>query len=213
MKIHLVICFLAAFLLTTPPSFAGITFGVKAGASFNSVHFTDADNTPHQIATYFNESVRSRAGFVGGVFSNAPLGKRFSFQAELLYVSKFWKSTFDNQNGLPPIDIYYSVGYLELPVLIQVTPFSLPTLKPSLYFGPSAAIKIRDIAYIKDGSNSFKTDSDYNNLDYGVIGGVNLCWRKLSLDLRYNFGRADITKGNLVKTTNRTFYIMTGYGF
>ena len=117
-------CLVAAFLfLLVSPSIlkADVQFGLRVGG--NSAKLTGNDLEDIEA------TVKSKVGFVGGVFLAFNLGKMITIEPEILYTMK--GGTVEDTTGEYSEKIYGD--YLEIPLLIKVK-IPLPGIKPVVLF-------------------------------------------------------------------------------
>jgi hypothetical protein len=138
-------------------------------------------NGPDANAVY-----ESRLGFVGGAFLIIPLGSSFSIHPEMIYSQKGGRI---NGND-------YQADYFEVPVLADIR-----IIGPlSLLAGPSfnALVSNRNIQNV-------------NNMDTGLIGGVQVLLGPIVVTGRYEIGLNDLN--DTERAHNGTFTFMAGLCF
>lgn len=163
------------------------SFGVKGGLNLANVGGKGVDDVDY------------KAGLNLGAFVSIPAGPMFAIQPE----------AFFSQKGNKVGDVKSSFNYLEIPVLLKLSP-SLPGdfVRPIFFAGPSAGILLGAKTDDTDVKDLMKT------ADFGLTIGGGVEFGKLSLDARYNLGLSDISKAssevsNAIK--NRAITVMLGY--
>ena len=180
-----------AFAQSTGTS-AGPRFGIKAGADLTSLSNNDS---------------KSKIGYYGGVFMNAPISGEFSIQPEVVYSLQGAKAKNSNDNG--KLDL----GYINVPVMFQynATPEFYLEAGPEFGFLVSAREKYdvngsTEKIDVKDGAQTF-------NFGIGLGAGYRFT-SNLSANLRYTAGITDVVKdhdGSSVR--NGVFQLGLGYTF
>lgn len=204
-----VVLALALAPLAAPAAHAGMAFGVKAGLSLSHVNaeLFDTDN---------------RNGFVGGVYGSFDVGPMLGLQPELLFVRK-GAELFSTDVVIGGID-FGSVGstldvdYLEIPLLLRISPPEPGPVDLRLLAGPVASIKI-DEKISTTGLIGYSLDTDQvKTADFGLaVGGAAAIQNgsmRVVAEGRYTFGLTNISDlpfGGDVK--NGSFYAMLGLEF
>ena len=175
MKKGLSYCLVAAFLfLLFSPSIlrADVQFGFRLGG--NSAKLTGDDLKD------FEATVKSKVGFVGGVFVAFNLGKMLTIEPEILYTMK--GGTVEGEYGEK-----ISADYLEIPLLIKVK-LPLPGIKPVVFVGPAVGFKLKE-KYELNGEEIPLEEKILKNNDYGAIFGAGVdIGRHFMIDVRYSLG-------------------------
>jgi hypothetical protein len=162
----------------------GISFGIKGGVNFSNIVKTGDGNFRTGYLT----------GYSAGVFINIPIVSRLSFEPELLYSTKGFKTAED---GLF-MDRTFSqtTSWIELPLLakIWITPTFNLVLGPQVSFLTKTTNKYEgtfaeiERTYYEEDSNSLR-----NSLVGGTIGvGIDIT-DNLSIGGRYAI---DLQKNN-----------------
>ena len=169
-------------------------FGITAGATFSSVR-TSGDLT-----------LSNRTGSTFGVSLQVPAGSTFTFQPELLFISKGAKFSSANSVG------NFRLDYVEIPLLLRYD-ISRGIIGPHIYLGPSAGFNVgcNVSGTLTSGTNTSTTCSNNNfkpkSLDYGITAGAgvdfNLGGLAATGGARYGIGLADIRSDNSTTFRNR----------
>ncbi len=181
---------LALVLVFASVSHSQVTYGVKGGIAYANVTGVDASGT---------SPIR---GFVGGAYLNISIPHIPSIQPELLFCTK----GENGELGSARIAIFYNPGritamrfsYLEVPVLIKLR-FSMPFLKPDLYFGPAMGILLSATGnYDTTGLPTRKIDitNGLRSVDWGIAFGVSVKIFVVRIDGRGTLGLSSLYNNN-----------------
>ena len=161
--------------------------GVKGGLNASSLFYTSqgANNKGERI------------GFHAGVFTQIPVGELFAIQPELLYTTKGASADY-NVVGFTGKNTF-KLNYAELPVLAT--------------FKLGQAVEIQAGPYISYLLNSNLTSNgdfgtgwgaisraNFNKVDYGVAGGLNIYFGNAFIGARYEQGLQRIANGGAAQT-------------
>lgn len=185
MRQTFLLLFFAAFL-----HFNGHTqLGVKAGFSLATLNETRTNISSDDIEK------RSILTPVLGLTFNLALTDRIHLQPELLYSRSGGRNAFDI---LIPTEVEHRIEYLEVPVLAKLQLGSEDALSFYVAAGPwvGYALKGQSKTTTTIGGTdlvnrydyTFDGDDDEKRFNYGLTGAAGIGIRKLSLDLRYNYG-------------------------
>ncbi|GAB3561003.1 porin family protein [Spirosoma luteolum] len=161
--------------------------GIKGGLNASSLFY----NSPS--ASNKNE----RIGFNAGVFAQAPLGEFLAIQPELLYTTKGAAADF-NVLGATGRNTF-KLNYAELPILLT---FKLGQAV-ELQAGPYAAYLLNSNV---NSNGSFGTGTaainrdNFNKVDYGLAGGLNIYFGKAFIGARYGQGLQKIANSGAAQT-------------
>lgn len=147
--------------------------GIKGGFNASTLY---VDNV---------EDRRERYGFHVGVFTQIPVGSLFAIQPELQYTTKGVSARYSALGATGRST--FRLNYVELPVLAT---FKLGN-SVDLQAGPYAGYLINsDVATDGDlGSGVREVNRDnFNKLDYGLAGGLNIYFGRALLGVRYGQG-------------------------
>jgi hypothetical protein len=175
-----------AFAQTSP------TFGIKAGVNVSSISDDGYDDT------------KSKVGFSGGLFLNAPLSEQFSIQPEVMYSQlgaktdyTFAGTTFANELKL---------DYITVPVMFQfrATPAFYIEAGPEFGFLVSAKNKTTVSNNNGSGSDVDELDKDaFNSFNMGAALGLGFdITPNFGVNARYIAGFSDVTKPESDPSTN-----------
>lgn len=175
---------LAAALLATGATFLNtsdavaqnrVRTGVKGGLSASSL-FYDSQGVSNK-----NE----RIGFHAGVFTQVPVGEFFAIQPELLYVNKGASADYDIV-GFTGRNTF-KLNYAELPVLATFKLGQAVELQAGPYVAYLLNSDLTSNGDFGTGRGAINRDN-FNKLDYGIAGGLNVYFGKAFIGARYEQG-------------------------
>jgi len=186
----------------------GLTAGLKAGMNIANIH---GDNV--------EDVWDSKIGICAGGFIACSLSDLFAIQPELLFTMKGAKA--EEEVLGETMKVTMKLNYLEIPVLAKLSIPIPGTVKPSLFVGPSLAIKLSGKGKVEYAGESEERDiEDLKSTDFGLVfgGGVDfaLGQGKLTVDARYTLGLTTTREpedGEEVDVKNGVISIMVGYSF
>jgi hypothetical protein len=161
--------------------------GLKGGLNASSLFYDS------QGVTNKNE----RIGFHAGIFAQAPIGEFFAIQPELLYMTKGASATYNvlGYNGKNT----FKLNYAELPVLATFKLGQAVELQAGPYVSYLLNSNINSNGDFGSGTNAINRDN-FNKVDYGVAGGLNLYFGKAFIGARYEQGLKQIASSGAAKT-------------
>ena len=192
----------------------GLTAGLKAGVSIANLHGDDV-----KLAEELGIEFSSKIGLCAGGFITYALNDMFAVQPELLFTMKGSKAEGEVEGE--PAKLTMKLNYLEIPVLAKL---SIPTpgdVRPSLFVGPSLAIKLTGKAKVESAVESEEADIEgLKSTDFGLVfgGGIDfaLGQGKLTVDARYTLGLTttrEPEEGDEIDIKNGVISLMVGYSF
>lgn len=159
----------------------GFVAGVKFGVGMAHFHGEDS------------ERARARLLVGGGAFLNYPLTPKVSLQPEILVSSKGGELESEGPSEVGSAGAYrsrYTLGYVEIPLLLKVMPWAEWPVRPNVFAGPALAVKV----FGDVGAES--TEERLKRLDWGAAAGAGVDFklntRRVMLDARYTFGLTNI---------------------
>lgn len=178
-----------SFLFHTPQAQAqsNARVGIKGGLNASSLYYDS------QGAANKNE----RLGFHVGVFAQAPVGDFFAIQPELLYMTKGASATY-NVLGFSGKNTF-KLNYAELPVLATFKLGSAVELQAGPYVSYLLNSNINSNGDFGTGTSAINRDN-FNKVDYGLAGGINLYFGKTFIGARYEQGFQQIANSGAAKT-------------
>lgn len=161
--------------------------GIKGGLNASSL-FYDSQGVNDK-----NE----RIGFHLGLFAQAPVGEFFAIQPELLYMTKGATATYDvvgfrGKNT-------FRLNYAELPVLATFKLGQAVELQAGPYVSYLLNSNINSNGDFGVGTSAINRDN-FNKIDYGVAGGLNVYFGKIFAGVRYEQGLQQIANSGAAKT-------------
>ncbi|GAB4028070.1 porin family protein [Spirosoma koreense] len=161
--------------------------GIKGGLNASSLFYDS------QGATNKNE----RIGFHVGVFAQAPIGEFFAIQPELLYMTKGASADY-NFVGFQGRNTF-KLNYAELPVLATFKLGKAVELQAGPYVSYLLNSNINTNGDFGTGSSAINRDN-FNKIDYGLAGGLNLYFGKAFIGARYEQGLQRIAESGGART-------------
>ncbi len=183
--------------------------GFKGGASF--ARFQGED---------ISYDVDTKNGFTFGGFLIVNVNDYFAIQPEILFIQKGTNgsvSAFEfSYHGVSYHEGYWEdkLSYLEAPVLFKLKIPTNARVEPSLYAGPSFAIKLEakekwestfsdsNGVLLYHGSGTEDISERINNVDLGVVFGgdlkINVKIAEVVIDARYSLSLTHIDAGVIV---------------
>lgn len=160
-----------AVLLIANSSFGQIRLGLKAGV--NAANFTGFDE------------YKMRAGFNAGPIVQINIAKLFFVQSELLYSLKGFKYDYEDSTWSDHSTI--SLRYITLPVLFG--------FKAGNSFSVKLGPEIGRLLSARNETVNFDISRLYKKFDVGGDLALAYSYKKLALDLRYNYGLKKLLHG------------------
>jgi len=148
--------------------------GVKLGFDLASIN-TDYNE--------LDELLDSRMGFIGGAYLTYNLNRQFAVQPEILYVSK------GAEKDLFIVTPYWSIRYLEIPVLLKFDLVPQGPVHPNLFAGPAMSILLSSEVGVLD--LSYDVADGMKSVDFGLVFGGGFDYKWFVFDARYTLGLAN----------------------
>ncbi|MEL6614952.1 MAG: porin family protein [Bacteroidota bacterium] len=157
--------------------------GFKAGLNAADVEVFET------VPTGLTES--PRIGGSGGVWARYDVSPTFALQAEALYSQKGTRIGVTGEEAGFVIDI----DYVEVPLVLRVTPAADPRLRFALYAGGAFAYKVSEtVSITSEGETSTNQGDDlFETNDAGVLAGLEIGSGNVGVDLRYTHGLMDVS--------------------
>lgn len=192
----------------------GPKFGFKGGLNFSQL-YVDQPNA---------EDENMKLGYHVGVFGKIPLTNFLALQPEVLYTNvgskiKYGGSDLAEALGIESGEVRFNLNYVQVPVaaVINIGPLNI-------HAGPYLAYLVS--ANVKDlkASDQEATDikdldtEDFNRIDYGLVGGLAIDIKGLTIGARYNHGWREIGDNGLAgrltnDSKNSVAQVYLGIGF
>ncbi|SFU38479.1 Outer membrane protein beta-barrel domain-containing protein [Pustulibacterium marinum] len=137
------------------------------------------------------EGLDSKTGYHFGIVGELGISEKFSIQPEVLYSTQ----------GAESEDVDFDINYLNVPILAKI--YFLRNI--SFQVGPQ-------FGYVTDQSGDGFDLANVDLKDYDLSGaaGVEVKFKSIFLQGRYNFGLSDVTDSG---TKNAVFQFSVGYNF
>ncbi|MDQ3292723.1 MAG: PorT family protein [Bacteroidota bacterium] len=191
----------------------GPKFGIKGGINFAQL-YVDQPNA---------EDENIKVGYHFGVFGKVPITDFLALQPEVLYTNvgakvTYGGSDFENLLGIEPGEIRFNLNYIQVPVALTVNIGPL-NVHAGPYISYLAGANIKDLKTSDlNPSDIKKLDrEDFNDFDYGLVGGVGFDVQNFTIGARYNYGFREVGKSDLAGTLtndskNSVAQIYIGFG-
>ena len=149
--------------------------GLKGGLNASSL-FYDSQGVNNKS---------ERIGFHAGVFSQISLGEFFAVQPELLYMTKGASADYNflGFNGKNT----FRLNYAELPVLATFKLGQAVELQAGPYVSYLLNSNINSNGDFGSGIGAINR-ANFNKVDYGIAGGLNIYFGKAFIGARYEQG-------------------------
>jgi len=178
------------------------TFGVLAGANLSKLGGKDASG------------LKTRTGFVGGVFGVFHANEFLGFEPEVLYSQKGAKASSGGVTGT------FKLDYVEVPLLARLDIPVTGSAEPFFVLGPAFGFQVKCEA--EGTSGGVTATASCSSLDIpnkkfdmsGTVGagvGFKAGKQTLSVSVRYTHGFTDVFSNSDAK--NRTWSFLGGIAF
>lgn len=160
-----------------------VYLGAHAGVMASSVLFDPA------VAGI--DLLQSPLSVNGGLVFRYVGHKVCALQVELNYMQRGWREVGDG------VDYRRQLDYLELPLLMQLY-FGKQHFRAFLNLGPQVGYCIRDVEYGQRlGQSVHQYEAITNRFDWGLAGGLGVCYRTnriglFQLEARFNYSLGSI---------------------
>lgn len=161
--------------------------GLKGGLNASSL-FYDSQGISNK---------RERIGFHAGVFAQIPAGEFFAIQPELLYMTKGASANY-NLLGFNGTNTF-KLNYAELPVLATFKLGQAVELQAGPYVAYLLNSNINSNGDFGSGTGAINR-GNFNKVDYGVAGGLNIYFGKAFVGARYEQGLQRIANSGAART-------------
>jgi hypothetical protein len=154
----------------------GVTgMGFKLGLAITSIN-TDYDE--------LDAFLDSRDAFMGGAYLTYSFSPQLAIQPEIYYVSKGAAKDFFL------FDAHWSIDYLEVPVLLKFDIMPQGPAHPNLFAGPALGVMIGSEIGALD--ESIDVADGMKTIDYSLVFGGGVDYKRFVLDIRYTLGLANV---------------------
>jgi hypothetical protein len=143
---------------------------------------------------YTNDAVSNiNAGFNAGGFIRLPVTNSIAIEPELYVSTKGSSMTYNSLlvNGTAN----FNLTYLEMPVIAVFNMTKLVNLQVGPYVSYLIDGKVKNVANVTLFNFEQNLNvNDYNRLDAGIVVGVGLDVRTVTMGMRYNLGLINVGK-------------------
>jgi len=195
-KSFVILLFLGAYEVNAQDGNPGPKFGIKGGVNFSQL-YVDQPNA---------EDENMKAGLHLGVFGKIPIADMVALQPEVLYTNAGSKITYggsdlENFLGIEPGEVRFNLNYIQVPVALAVNvgPLNIHA-GPYLSYLVSANIKDLKTSDLNPSDIKELDTDDFNQFDYGLVGGIGLDVQNLTIGVRYNYGLQEVGNSDLAGT-------------
>ncbi len=154
-------------------------FGVKGGANWSTLYVNEA------------KDVNARLGGSFGLFGRVAPSGGLGFQIEALYDQKGTAVT----KTFEEIDqkTIYKFDYIDVPLLVVIPLGQVLELHAGGYLGAMIVSERKFEGDLANGTTD-PGDGQFNQFDYGLVGGVGINLGRAQIGARYNHGLASVAK-------------------
>lgn len=140
---------------------------------------------------------QNKLGFTGGGFAAFPVNRIVAIQPEAMFAMKGAKTEIETVDyaGIPTgkESVFWDLRYVEVPVLVRVSPMPDASLQPRLFLGPTLGFSLGGRFTSGFGSDDLQ---GMRALDAGAAAGIGVRGavggRGVTADLRYTTGFRDL---------------------
>jgi hypothetical protein len=171
----------------------GPRIGVKAGLNFAQL-YVDQPNA---------EDENMKLGYHFGLFGKIPLANFLALQPEVLFTNVGSKITYGGSDladliGIESGEVRFNLNYVQVPVaaVINIGPLNVHA-GPYLAYLVSANVKDLKSSDLNSTDIKELNTDDFNKIDYGLVGGLAVDLKGLTIGARYNHGWREIGESGL----------------
>ena len=156
-----------------------------------------------------------------GITLRIPIHPRLDLQPELLAVTDGLSlgeliNTDQSGNATGTVELLHVLDRIQIPVLLRVTPWDVPRLRPFAFAGPYLASRLREYDRFTGDVKSTVTNAVLKSTAYGITLGAGLQTRcgpgQLELQGRYDMEFTDLGRvSGLGPVRARALRVMAGY--
>lgn len=165
--------------INSTQSAASPRVGIKAG--LNASNFITDDVTDKH----------GRFGFHAGVYGQLFSTEAFAIQPEVNFSTK--GNEVKNNFGIVDHETKFNLSYLDIPVLAVFKLGGVAEIHAGAYWAYLVGANIDTDGDLGDGFVSLDRDN-FDNWDYGLVGGVGFNLGQIQLGARYNYGLNEIAR-------------------
>lgn len=187
-------------LVAAPAEAQDLRLGIELGMSLSGFHFERSGDGSTGLDEHRN-------GVVAGATAAYRLGARVGLESGVFWVQKGARGAL--QGFEEPIDTDVRLSYVQVPLLLRVTPFPRLPARLSLAAGPRVSFET-GCSMDQGMSSAALVVGCYApraTTDVGFLFGTGVAWpvgaAELMLEVRYDLGLRDIDTTGTLDTRNR----------
>jgi hypothetical protein len=213
---------LLSLLLLVCVSVSFSQFGIKGGLNLGTAGGDDKSINPGMfdasLASLPSVEPKARTGFTAGLSYKAGFLPILGLQTEVLYTQKgaVYEVAVPAALGGGSGKATFKLDYIDIPILLKITPLPLPVVTPYLEAGASYSILLGAKLKLEDPAG----ESDEGDIkdgmtkgDLSIIVGVGVEILMLDINARYVMGQTKVFKDGDVKIFNRGIMVTAGIRF
>ncbi len=192
----------------------GPKFGVKGGVNLSQL-YVDQPNA---------EDENMKVGFHVGLFGKVPVTDFLAFQPEVLYTNTGAKVTYGGSDlaallGIQQGEVRFNLNYVQVPLTL-VGNLGAFNIHAGPYVSYLVRANVKDLKSADLSTNNvteLNTDN-FNRVDYGLVGGIGVDVKGVTIGARYNYGLREIGNSGLAgsltnNSRNSVAQLYLGFGF
>ena len=193
----------------------GPNFGIKGGLNFSQLYI-DQPNV---------EDEKIKLGLHFGIFGKIPITNFLGIQPEVLYTNVGSKTSYGGTDlattvGIEPGEVRFNLNYIQVPIALAINAGPL-NFHGGPYFAYLVSANVKDLKTSTLNPNpTLITDlnvENFNRFDYGLMGGLAVDVKGLTVGARYNYGLREVGKNGLAGTLtdnskNSVVQVYVGFG-
>jgi hypothetical protein len=176
---------LSAVTLTSAQAQNAPRVGIKGGFNFSNLYVNDAN------------SENTRLGWHGGFYGQFLSSEAFAIQPEVNFSTKGSRVT--QHAGIIDQETKYNFSYIDIPVLAVFKLGTVAEIHAGPYWSYLVNANVTSNGDLGNGSKTFDR-SNFDDWDYGLVGGIGFNLGGVQLGARYNYGLNTIARSSLAKT-------------
>ncbi len=188
-------------------------FGIKGGLNLSQLYVDHANV----------EDQNMKVGYHVGLFGKIPLTDFLAVQPEVLYSNtgakvSYGGSDLANVLGIEEGEVRFNLNYIQVPVafLVNIGPFNIHA-GPYVSYLVGANVKNLKMADLNSNQIADLDTDKFNRFDYGLLGGIGVDIKAITVGARYNYGLREIGSSGLAgsltnNSKNGVFQVYVGFG-
>jgi hypothetical protein len=175
---------LSAVTLTSVQAQKAPRVGFKGGLNFSNLYVNDANSENARLGWH--------AGFYGQLLSS----EAFAIQPEVNFSTKGSRVT--QHSGIIDQETKYNFSYIDIPVLAVFKLGRAAEIHVGPYWSYLVNANVTSNGDLGNGSKTFDRNN-FDNWDYGLVGGIGFNLGGVQLGARYNYGLNTIARTSAAK--------------